>query len=55
MFIKDNNILAFHAMYTMHERMKDKKQAKLAISVIFWIIWVKNIFEDKKYKEHVSA
>ena len=45
MFIKDDNIWAFHAIYTMNEpKKKNQKRPKLAIPGIFWIFEVKKQF-----------
>ena len=51
MFIKDNNILAFHAIYIMCVPLTAQKQLKLAIFGIFWDFWAqKTIFRKRKVR-----
>ena len=51
MFIKDNNILAFHAIYIMCVPLTAQKQLKLAIFGIFWDFWAqKTILRKRKVR-----
>ena len=51
MFIKDNNIMAFHAIYIMCVPLTAQKQLKLAIFGIFWDFWAqKTILRKRKVR-----
>ena len=52
--LKDDNIWAFHAIYTMNEPKKKIKNGQNWLFLgFFGFLRSKNNFGDKKYEEHV--